>query len=159
MKKIIPIIVIFFSIFIQGCPPPSYGLYRYHNIQTTEVPILCIENTIKSVADVTYHGHEQKDGGRTLTLSGLLPPDQVHRFTYSYKNKNNSITIVNRTDNGLQYHHTATSSNKEQANLRVSTFIQVINEIDSKIESNCSFKGLTNEASFSCDVEACNGSI
>jgi len=159
MKAIFTISLIFTSLLIQGCPPHSYGIYRYHDVQISDVPVPCIEEAIKSIAGVTYLGHEIKDGGRTLTMSGLLPPDKVYKFKYSYKNQENRISIINKTNNGLQYHHAANSYNIEEANNLVATLNEVINRIDGEIEKSCSFSGLINKSSYSCDVEACNGSI
>lgn len=159
MKTASTILLVVFALLVAGCPPHSYGIYRYHEIENSELPISCIEKTIKSTPGVKFLDLKVSDGGQTVTLSGLLPPDKIHDFWYSYNHQKNRISIIQKTNDGLHYHHAAISYDKEEANTLVSTLIDVMTKIDKKIESNCDLTYVVNKSSVSCDVEACKNGI
>ncbi len=73
---------------MAGCPPPSYGIFGYANLDSK------IDGTLE------FDDHE---GGRRLTPKGILPPTRAQTFSYVVGETRYAFQFVSDAGEPIRY--------------------------------------------------------
>src|SRR6266849_624440 len=87
---------------MAGCPPPSYGIFGYANLDSAP-SMECVRRVLsaqKIDGTLEFDDHE---GGRRLTPKGILPPTRAQTFSYVVGETRYAFQFVSDAGEPIRY--------------------------------------------------------
>ncbi len=127
---------------LAGCIDQIYGIRRAAEV--SEQPSLeCIEAAIRSVDGIEDVRHEARQGGRTLTLTGLRPGDELYYFAYTSGEVGATLLVTIDHEGNVTLDQHKVSVNRPVPREELEAVRPLMIRIEAAIEERCGVPHLT----------------
>src|SRR5262245_37720767 len=103
------LVVLLTALYLTGC------IWIRGVLRRASVPSLpassCVIQALESSQCVTNVRHEARTGGRTLTLTGLKPPDTLHYYFYDFQGVSANLYFEKNYKGKVKFYQAYTSAN------------------------------------------------
>lgn len=152
--KVKYVIVVALAWMVSACDL-EYGVRRSAPIQTDPTPE-CVEQVLRSTAGIATVEHQQMDGGRPLTLSGIQAPTIVQSFFYQGPDHVRGVLQYTKDYDGrLVFWQSNLGLNQVPPQEEVTATRPVMRRIELALEIRCGLVGLASHVTEWCKRETC----
>ena len=146
MKYIISLLII----SLVGCHS-MYGI-RHHARLIEKPSIDCIENVLRTKAEIKDVKLSKEEGGRPLTFGGIEKANQIYRFSYLVGNLHGDFYFTENYKGEVEYTQTYLYMDAIPPQSEIDIILPVIIDIEQSLDNNCGFVNLIKKVERSCSA-------
>jgi hypothetical protein len=141
--------VVLVSIFIlAGCDYIA-GVDREAFVRNVP-PSTCVIKSLESIQGVTNVRYEARAGGKSLTLTGLKPPDTYHYYFYDFQGLSGGLYFLENYERQIQFSQGYTRVNKLPPQAEIDIIRPLMLQIERRLEAGCGLTDLAVNIKESC---------